>query len=458
MKSKLLLLSMVALAIVSCNDDLKMIGSTIQPDSDKITVYADSFMLTAKTIAVDSIYARSTAGYLGNFYEPLFGSLKSDYMSQFYCPDNFKFKEKPNDGIIDSVEFQLAYMQSLGDTLAPMHAQVFQITKDLPKNFYTNINPREYCDKSILLGEKTYTAYDESLSDEIKKEIAEGKRPQYVRIPFSQAFGQNFYNATINTPEHFKSQEAFNKYFKGVFVTTNQGQGNILYVLETSINFFYKFTVNEKTKEGKDTTYVKKTSEKFAVTPEVLQLNQFKNGDLEELLKPNDRISYLKTPAGVFTQVTIPLSKMAEKIEDRILNNMEFSIKLLPQESWEYSLTLKTSKNVLLVPKDSMQTFFKERKINDNITSFLAEYNSQRYNFGNIVNLLRNQIKVAKEKNEKVKDIEMLIIPVVKQSISSGYGGEYTTGLTNYLSPSATKLLTDSATLKIEVSSSKKNQ
>lgn len=455
MKSKLLLLSMVALAIVSCNDDLKMIGSTIQPDSDRMTVYADSFMLTAKTIEIDSIYARSTAGYLGNFYEPLFGSLKSDYMSQFYCPDNFKFKEEPNDGVIDSVEFQLAYVQSLGDTLTPMHAQVFQITKDLPKNFYTNINPREYCDKSILLGEKTYTAFDESLSDAIKKEIAEGKRPQYVRIPFSQAFGQNFYNATIKTPEHFKTQETFNKYFKGVFVTTNQGQGNILYVLETSINFFYKFTVNEKNKDGKDTTYIKKTSEKFAVTPEVLQLNQFKNGDLEDLLKPNDRLSYLKTPAGVFTQVTIPLAKMAEKIEDRILNNMEFSVKILPQDSWEYSLTLRTSKNVLLVPKDSMQTFFKERKINDNMTSFLAEYKNQSYNFGNIVNLLRNQIKIAKEKNEKVKDIEMVIVPVVKQSIQSNYG-EYTTGLTNYLSPSATKLLTDSVALKVELSSSEK--
>ena len=455
MKSKLLLLGVVALAFAACNDELNLVGSTIQPGTDQIIVYADTFSLTAKTFRVDSIYSKTTVGLLGNFYEPKFGSLKTDYMCQFYCPENFQFKETPIDNKIDSSEIKISYFSSLGDVVAPMNAQVFKLNADLPKNFYTSINPSKYYDKNSLLGEKLYAAVDESLPDSItdSKEYVPN-----VAIELPKSFGNDFYQMTLSNPEYFKDQKSFNEYFKGVYVTTNVGQGNILYVTETSLTFFYKFLCTEKTSAGKDTTYVKNGFEKFVVTPEVYQLNQFKNEGLGDLLKPNDSISYLKTPAGVFTEIEIPLKEMAEKVKGRNLSNLSFNLVALPPEEWEYSLTNIAPTNALLVEKDSMQNFFIEKQIENNTTTFLSSnYSKDKrgYNFGNISNLLRHAMKESEEKGTPVENITMALVPVTRAVEQNQYTQEYyTTAINNYLSPSAVELVTDKSSLKIELISS----
>lgn len=463
MKGKLLLLSMTVLAIASCNDDLQSVGSTIQPDGDKITPYSDSIQLKAETIQIDSIYAKSSVGLLGTFNDPTFGALKSDYLCQFYCPDNYKFKYTPNLGKIDSVELKIVYYNSLGDTLAPMQASIYQVTKPLNKDFYTNIKPTDYCDLSILLGAKSYSAYDQSIPDSVRK--ATSFVPT-LTIPFSQQFGQDFYNATLEHPEYFKNQESFNNYFKGVYVTTTFGEGNILYVSETSLSFYYKHTVNDKTTDGRDTTYIKKAVEKFVVTPEVIQLNQFKNSGFDQLLGEHERINYQKTPAGVFTKITIPLKEIAKTVEGRILNNMAFSLKVLPPEDdMAFSLTKITPDYALLVPLDSMNTFFRNKQVENNSTSFLSASYSDTYkntgvriyNFGNISGILRDRIEYAKKNGTEIEDsIAMVVVPVTRKTAQNYYTqSTYTTALYNFLSPSGTKLVSDQTALKLQILSSK---
>lgn len=465
MKGKLLLVGIAVLAMASCNDDMQSVGSTIQPDGDKIIPYSDSIQLKAETIKIDSIYAKSSVGLLGVFNDPTFGELKSDYLCQFYCPDNFKFKNTPDFGKIDSVEFKIVYYNSLGDTLTPMQASIYQASKVLNKDFYTNINPSDYCDLQTLLGKKRYSAYDQSIPDSIRKLSS---FVPTVTIPFSQEFGQNFYKATLEHPEYFKNQESFNKYFKGVYVTTTFGEGNILYVSETSLSFFYKHTVNDKTTDGRDTSYIKKAVEKFVVTPEVIQLNQFKNSGFEALLGEHERINYQKTPAGVFTKITIPLKDIAKTVEGRILNNMAFSLKVLPPEDdMAFSLTKITPDYALLVPLDSMNTFFRNKQVENNSTSFLSASYSETYkntgirvyNFSNISGILKDRIEYAKKNGTEVEDhIEMVIVPVTRKTAQNYYQTTYTTALYNFLSPSGTKLVSDTSALKLQILSSKYNR
>ena len=70
-----------------------------------------------------------------------------------------------------------------------------------------------------------------------------------------------------------------------------------------------------------------------------MQLNRFKNTDLTPLLEENDSIAYLKTPAGVYTQLTIPAQDIVERIGDRVINNIPLTIKALPQENWQWALS-----------------------------------------------------------------------------------------------------------------------
>ena len=49
MKIKLFILGLgaTALSMIGCDDDLNLVGSSIQPDSDKIAVFTDTFSMSA---------------------------------------------------------------------------------------------------------------------------------------------------------------------------------------------------------------------------------------------------------------------------------------------------------------------------------------------------------------------------------------------------------------------------
>lgn len=450
MKIKALFISLgLGITILSgCSDDLNLVGSTIQPEGDKMPVYVDTFQMQATTLLMDSVYARTTSGLLGEFYDPLYGNVKSDYICQFYCPDDFKFKHEPINGKIDSIDFNIMYYSGswVGDSLTPMRAEIYPVTKELEKEFYTNFDPDKYCDLNTSWGSQVYTARDNAVPDSVRK-LANFVPSVKIRMP--KEVGQKFYDESINNPATFSNQEAFNKFFPGLYVTTTYGSGNILQVYYTSISIYYRYNV--KGSQNQDSTVY--AHESFDVTKEVLQLNRFQNAeeDLQPLLKDNESIAYLKTPAGVYTQLTIPAQDIIDKIGDRVINNIPLTIKALPQEEWQWALSAPS--DLLLLPKDSLPTFFINNKIEDGKTAFRTNYNSssRSYPFGNISNLMQEHIK-----NNPDKDMVLLLIPVERITADqtnpyTGVSTPYTTALNNYLLPSGVKLLKTPEETKIVV-------
>lgn len=477
MKSKFLLFSLIALAIASCDDDIKLVGPTIQPPSDNIPTYVDSFQVTAKTVYIDSLYAKTSQALLGQMEDPLFGTMKAGYLCQFYCKDNFQFKHQPINGKIDSINFKLVYNDItsgapgwVGDSLAPQQVEVYKITTPLKEDFYTNMNPADYCDMSQLMGKKVFTAVDKSVPDSVRFEYISDYGYMFtpnVTIDFPKEFGQEIYENTINSPELFRNQETFNEYFPGLYVTTGQGSGCILKVGGSGMYIYYKYHETLTASDGSDSIVVRQTAEVFQVTPEIIQLSHVENGEMDKLMDPtNTRLSYLKSPAGIYTELTIPIKEIAEKIgTQRVITNLPFSIEYLPQDQWKYALTPPSY--VALIPSDSLQAFFKEGRINNNVTTFVSDngYKANTdyygnvlsysplyyYNFNNISTLLAHQLETAPD-----KDIKMLVVPVslVQTSQGSGYYQQtITTRIDNYFEPSGVKLLTTPDALKIGVRS-----
>ena len=181
-----------------------------------------------------------------------------------------------------------------------------------------------------------------------------------------------------------------------------------------------------------------------------MAINHLLNTDLTPLLEENDSIAYLKTPAGVYTQLTIPAQDIVERIGDRVINNIPLTIKALPQENWQWALSAPS--NLLLLPKDSLATFFVNNKIEDKRTSFLASYStsSRSYSYDNISNLMQEHIK-----NNPDKDMVLLLVPVERLTAqSNNYYGQsqpYTTAINNYLLPSGVKLLKTKEATKIVI-------
>lgn len=455
MKIKLFILGLgLGVSILSgCNDELSQVGSSIQPGDDKPYIYADTFQIQASTILMDSVYARTTYGSLGEMYDPLYGNLQSDFMFQFYCPEDFRFAKDPANGKIDSVEFVMTYSSWVGDSLTPMRAQVYQVTQPLIRDFYTDFDPKRYCDMQISLGQKTYTAFDKSIPDSVRNATDLNGTKLFtpnVTMRFPDNVGQRFYDETVNNPASFKTQDAFNKFFPGVYVTTTFGSGNILSLNNSAMYIYYRY--KDKGTSGQDT--LKQTRVAFTATNEVIQLNRVKNNIDISQLPDTSNYMYMKTPAGVCTQLVIPAEKIAGVIDGRIINSIPFSMKALPKEEWDYALS--APKNILLIVKDSVKTFFPQNKLFDNKTSFMGTYasSSRTYSFGNIANVLQNHIETTPD-----KDLVLWAIPVeyISQKSNDYWGGTTETpiAVNNYLLPSGVKLRKDKEVTQIVVSTTK---
>ncbi len=452
MKIKFLALSLtLGITILGgCNDTLTQVGTGIQPKNDRPTVYADTCYMQAKTVQTDSVYARTIYGSLGEIFDPLYGNLKSDFICQFYSPENFRFEHTPLNGEIDSVDFRIEYNSWTGDSLAPMRVQLFPVTQALQKNFYTNIDPADYCNMKASFGSQIYTARNMGISDSLwntRKNTSGSAYIPAIVIKMPKEIGQTFYNATVQTPEVFKNQQAFNNFFPGIYVTNTYGSGNILNIDRSYMNIHYRYTA--KGSDGKDS--IAHARIMFSSTIEVIQLNRFKNTDISHLLKPNDSISYLKSPAGVYTQLTIPLQSLNEKIKGRIISDMSLTLKALPQDNWKYAFDIP--QNLLILPTDSVELFFRNNRIENNQSVFRGSYtaSSRSYSFGNIANLLKSHLETNPN-----KDLVLSVIPVERRTETSNsqWGGtptEYTVGISNYLKPSGVKLRTDKEAMEMRI-------
>jgi hypothetical protein len=451
------------LLLCSCSDDMTRLGTSILPPGDIISVKTDTFMLTAQTIKLDSVYAKTTQCMLGQMYDPLYGNIKADFICQFYCEENFKFAHTPHENKIDSMELIIWYSGSswYGDSIIPMQASVYAVNTPLKRNFYTNDNPENYCDMSQPLGKKTYTAYDLSIYDTLPP--GGTSYDHYISIKLPQELGQKFYDESIKDPSAFSSQEAFNRFFPGVYVTTTFGSGNL--IRTEGENIFLRLFYNYMSQDSLGMDTLIRTAELFTNSKEVIQISRFENGNIDNLLVPNNTHTFIKSPAGVCTRLTVPTTEIAKAVDikKRYLNDFTLNLHYLPAEEWDYAYT--PPYHLLLIPEDSIKTFFEGSKLDDSNSYFLSYGSSSNtssligynpanriYNFGNISSLLKNQIEQSPD-----KDLNLLVLPVIRSysDQSSSYTTYYvTTGITNSLVPSGVKIRTDKNYLQMVVVSS----
>jgi hypothetical protein len=433
-----------------------IVGSEMQPAGDLSAVYSDTFTLKASTVALDSIYAKTSYGYLGEMYDESFGTLKSSYLCQFYCQDNFKFKQTPINGKIDSVKFGIAYERGnwIGDSLAPMHVSVFPLTKQLEGHFYTNYNPEGCADMLHPLAQMTYTPRDRSVSDSIWSLGGDYYYYPTLSMKMPTELGQAFYDATINNSGIFTNQQTFNKYFPGVYITNTFGSGNILVIETTWMTIYYDYMT--KNSSGNDT--ILRATENFIVTEDVIQLNSFRNTDISTLLAPSNEYTYIKTPAGVYTRISIPLKEISGKIRDRKINNAYFTLSAFPREDKPYALAQPNY--LLLLPEDSLGNFFRDGKLDNFVTSFASMPKSTdvlTFSFGNISLMVDHYIK----NHPELEELNLLVIPIertVQIDQNSGQPTNTSTSIKNYLRPAGLKLRKDPAVMQLQIITSEYNK
>jgi hypothetical protein len=175
---------------------------------------------------------------------------------------------------------------------------------------------------------------------------------------------------------------------------------------------------------------------------------------MSQLLQPNDSYAFFKTPAGVCTRIVLPTQEITPIMEKRIVNNLPLELKAMPQEDWQYALA--PPPYLLILPEDSVKSFFEGSQIDNNVTSFLSnayDATTRTYSFPNLANLLKYQME-----NNPDKDLSLLLIPVQRTTTTSNSYGQstvVTTAITNYLAPSGVKIRKDEEVMKIGITSCK---
>lgn len=448
---KLLFIAIVTV-FASCVDTLDKIGFTIQPENDRVSVGTDTLYVSSRTIQVDSVFSRTKYPILGEYIDPVFGSIRSEYVGEFYYPESQAFKD---DAIIDSVRLTVSYSSIIGDSLAPMRLAVYKVIGELPKNHdYTNFDPRKKADMSAPLGTQMFTGKNNTYRTEI---YYSGNTTQEVRIyeiytKLPTSIGQSFLDE-YKKPDHgaLKNTDTFRKFFPGLYITTNFGNSTILNVNLTSLNIFYNYIDPKGSSQKTDTI---RTSEfRLNITPEVTQINHIQNNN-NRLLAPNNKGTFVKSPAGVNTEITFPISEIYSKLTNRSLNLARFIVYALPEANQDEKVKLSPPDHLLLVNKDSLKGFFENRRLHDNVTSFYASFNSETYsyNFGNIAAM----INYYKQQKNEAFDLTYYLVPVDITFTTTGasyysQGTSTPTAIYNQMKPSAVMLENKPEKLKLDI-------
>jgi len=425
-------------ALFSCTDG-NTIGSSIQPSEDKIAVSYDTVHVKTETVFVDSVYLRNSVATLGEFTDPVFGTTKSDYMAQLYCARNFSFPDDVRQ--IDSAFIYFYYNNWFGDSTAIHHLNVYELTSPLNSKttYYSNTDPNKYCDRTRLLAQASFTTGDLYTSDSVK---ALSNYSPSIRIPIDPALGQRFLNDSRTNPEYFSTPDNFLNYFKGIYVTTDYGNGSILYITHSEVELCYDTKLYSKTTGYRDSLVI--GGSYFPITKEVKQINRTEHPDLRNYISTStsDSLNYIFAPGGLFTKVTIPeriFTKNTGVLSGKSISSLRLKVLATQLDASNSTYAMKPPEALLLIDKSKAKTFFSEFDLNDGVYSFLAIYNSTDKNY--VFNLSNYAQKMISEMDNAGSTTfkpfsEMLLIPV---SIVKNSDGNQVR-INHVMTPSAVKI------------------
>lgn len=428
----LTVLVIAALTFAACDDTTEGIGGSITNKIDNINISDSAFNVTTKSIVAGAVLSRNNTGLIGKMKDPETGNyVKGDYMTQLsvlptFSVDTLDYIKQANNGKLeaDSCYLLISYNASYGDTIAPMKVTAYEMTKPMEENkeYYSNYDA--FKEGWVSENNQHWSSnYNLSNTSDVKnfkiylnKEYKKGGKTY-------KNYGSYIMQTYAEHPEYFKTNYKFlNNVCPGFYIKNVGGTGNMAKIWNTELIFYW---TRHKT-INKDSTAVSIGYNRFDGTEEVLQLNKIEN-DTENLKKlaskDQEKCTYLKSPAGIFTEVTLPIEDIMKGHEKDTLNTATISFPRLNNENEDNPYNFATPSTILMVQKDSLQSFFEKSKLADSRTSYTASYSStgtykNAYTFQNIANLVSAMYK-NKGKGENWNKV--VLVPVNVITTTQGY-------------------------------------
>ena len=470
----------------SCDTTTNEIGVSLTDDIDDVEVSSSVFYASSRSVAVNSVVSRSLIGYLGRVKDPETGAyVTGDFMTQFNCIEGYHMvaidsvasRDANNEVLADSCEIRLFYTNYYGDSLATMKLTLYELDHPMTEDvsYYSDFDPLK---SGYVRADGIHKSHAYSLVNTselaIRETTTDYANSICVRLndPYTGKDGKTYNNygtyllrTYYSHPEYFANSFVFSKNLvPGFFFKMTGGVGSMAYILSPQINIFYRSHL--KSKNGGDSIAVRRTL--FNGTEEVLQTTTVTNdaSTINELVQDNS-CTYVKSPSGIFTEITLPVEEMMRQHENDSINIAK--IILNRYNDREYSVyNLPSPSTLLMLESDSVTSFFEKGKVANYKRSFLASFSSSsnNYTFNNIGNLI-NAMWTARKLGEALDPSwtskhpnwnKVLLVPVsTSYTTNSSYysSSSILTNVTNDMSLTSTRLVGGTTPLSISVIYSK---
>ena len=447
--------ALAAMAIYSCDDSVSSIGNSLTDEGDKLDLNPSTYPVETRTIVADSVFTLSSRCYLGQVRDPeTQADVKSEFTTQFRISELMADISDLEiigswDGKIaaDSCEVLLYLSKPLDnkDSLEALKMQVSELAIPVEegRRYYSNFNPRALgmLRSGGLSKSKMFTYANLFDKDSLR---ATSGYVQNIRIkldePYTDKDGVTYNNygsyllyQRYYHPEKFRNSYTFtHEVCPGLFFEIRDGLGFHSQVSNMGLRVYYRFRTagDEKAYDNYFT---------LGATQEVLQTTLVTN-DQESIrrLASETQHTYLKSPAGLFTEVTLPVQAIKEYHEYDSLLAAKISFQRINNESTDRRM-LATPTTILMVQADSLKSFFEKTRAVNGKTSFLTSFNSSStqnvFTFTNISNLItimwRNYVNGTAQNPNWVAEHpnwnKVVLVPV----ISSASGIEHDMSLTS---------------------------
>lgn len=400
MKQLLYTIVCLSLLVVSCDDNTDTLGSSLTNAEDIIHVTDNVFRVQSRSVKVDSVLSRNTLGYLGLVKDTETGAyIKSDFVTQFHIPEYSAFP--PVDTLAhgikaDSCSMRLFYTEFYGDSLASMKATVYELSRPIEENalFYNNFDPER--EGYIRLGEgaiqctKAYTLVNKNLSDSV---LSDANYTNNIVFRFNQPYtsregrqydnyGTYIMDRYYANPDDFKNSYNFShRVCPGFYVKLENGVGSMAYIRSSQLDVYY--TYRDTTEHMGDMS--------IAGTEEVRQVTRIVSDQANiQALVDDNSCTYVKSPAGIFTELTLPVEEICDGHETDSINSAKIVLKTFNRvDDSQYAFNAPTT--LLMIRPADVKEFFERSKVANHRTSFVSTFSGtdNTYTFGNVSNLVR---------------------------------------------------------------------
>ena len=469
------------LAFSSCDDTTNGIGISLTDNVDHLEVSTNTFYATSRSVGIPSVVSRSTTGYLGRIKDPETGALiTGDFMTQFFCLENYKITyidsiaSLDTDGKVmaDSCEVRLFYTKYYGDSLATMKLTLYEMARPMSERekYYSDFDPLE---EGFIREGGICKSHAYSLINSVEtRHKVENKEKDYVNNicvrlnePYTDSNGNTYNNFGTyilrnfyEHPEYFKNSNVFSRnMLPGFFFKMTGGLGSMAYVSIPQLNIYYRMHI--KTKNKADSIATRLTL--FNGTEEILQTTTITNDQvaINELVDDNT-CTYIKSPSGIFTEVTLPVDDILRGHENDTINSAKIIFNRINNELWSL-YSLPAPKTLLMLETDSVTSFFEKGKLANNKRSFLSTYSTSanRYVFNNIGGII-NAMYAAKTEGLKNDPNwlskhpnwnKVMLVPVSTTTTTSSSNTSILTGVAHDMSLTSTRLQGGATPIAINV-------